>query len=161
MPTKSKNNRIHQLYLFTIITKGIHGILEVIAGISLLFVKSDFIVKNIKIIFQHEILEDPSDFIANLLINASEKISISTLEFSAIYMICYGCINLGLFLGLWKKKTWAYPLAGTIIILLICYQILRIINNHSIILFILTIINIFILLVIKYEYKRIKSLSKH
>lgn len=154
---KLNKEYIHDLFNFVIIIKGIHGLLELLSGLVLVFTRSDFIVNLINMMFRHELIEDPTDLTANLLIHSSQHLTHGGLVFASIYLIIYGLINLGLFFGLWYKKLWVYPLAGFIIICFLLYQIIRVYFTHSLVLFIIILMDTVILLLLHFEY--IKTLN--
>ena len=138
-----------------IIIKGIDGILELISGVILFLIKSDLITKIIQTLFQHELVQDPTDIIANYLIHTSQNLTISALSFATIYLIIHGSVKIGLVLGLWYKKLWAYPLVGVILSLFIIYQLIKFFSTHSIILLFLTSIDVLIIILLRFEYKRL------
>ena len=156
---KKIRNALHELFLVGITIKGIDGVLELVTGITLFFTKSSLIVKVLQAIFHHELLHDPTDLVANYLIHTAQSLSINTLTFISIYLTIHGIIKIGIFLGLWYKKIWAYPIAAIVLSLFVIYQSVRIYRNHSIILSFLTLIDIMILVLIRFEYKRITSLK--
>ena len=150
-----KENILHNLFMMGIAIKVVNGFLELISGIILMMVRTDKIINAMQMIFQHELFQDPTDLIANYVIQAAQHLSIDTISFIAIYLTLHGVIKIGLVAGLWFKRTWAYPLAGIILGLVISYQIFRIYNTHSVILSIFTLVDISILILLKFEYKRI------
>ncbi len=154
---KNKKEKIlHDVFVIGITIKGIDGLLELIGGVILVFIKSDSISKMIQTLFQHEIAQDPTDFIANYFIQSAQNLSLNTISFAAIYLIIHGSIKIGLFAGLWYKKLWAYPLAGIIMSLFVTYQLMRFFNTHSLFLLFLTIIDILVIVLLRFEYKRLK-----
>jgi len=156
-----KKEFMHRLFRVSIFIKGIDGILEFIGSLILFFVSSSLITNFVETIFQHELTQDPTDLIANYLINTSLNISLSTQLFAAIYLFIHGVTKIGIVLSLWYNKLRSYPLAGFILFLFVVYQIFRLIKTPSLILLFLTIIDIIILLLLGFEYKRLKSLQKN
>ena len=152
----NKAKAVHDFFLAGIIFKGIEGILEFIAGISLLFIKSGLIINLVQRIFYHELLEDPKDFIATHLTQASQHITIGAMAFASAYLLIHALINIILFLALWHKKSWAYPLAGAVLSLFSAYQLIRFFRTHSVMLLFLTIVDIVIIILLRSEYKRSK-----
>ena len=150
-----KEKILHDLFIFGIIIKGIDGLLELIGGFILILIKSSSISKSIQIIFQHEITQDPTDLIANYFIQLSHNLSINTISFIAIYLIIHGSIKIGLFSGLWYQKLWAYPLGGVLLSLFVIYQFMIFFHTHSIILLFLTSVDILIIVLLRFEYKRL------
>jgi uncharacterized membrane protein len=150
----TKEKILHDLFTAGIIIKFIDGVFELVGGLALIFVRSDSIAKVVQTIFQHELAQDPTDAIANFLIQASQSISAGALSFASIYLIIHGTIKIGIFWGLWSKKLWTYPLAGAILFLFIAYQLARIFSTHSVVLSLLTSLDIIILILLRFEYKR-------
>ncbi|MDA3840452.1 MAG: DUF2127 domain-containing protein [Patescibacteria group bacterium] len=152
-----KNEKLfHNLFLIGIFIKGLDGVLETIGGVFLIFLKTDFIVKLVKITFNHELVQDPTDFVANYIVKYSQSISIDTLSFVSIYLIIHGVIKLSLFIGLWQKRIWVYPVAGVILFLFSSYQFVRILHTHSFVLTFLTLVDVSIIVLLRFEYLRIK-----
>jgi uncharacterized membrane protein len=148
-----KKRTLHELFLIGIIVKAIYGILEIIGGITLVFTRSDMISSLVRQIFHHEIVEDPTDFFANLFIRRSH-ISSGALSFAAVLLIIHGFINICLFVALLHKKRWAFPVAAVALTLLIIYQILKILSNHSIALMFFTLFDIALLMLFLKEYNK-------
>lgn len=146
---------IHRLFRISILIKGIDGILEFIGSLVLFFVSSSLITNFVETIFQHELTQDPTDIIANYLINTSLNLSLSTQLFAAIYLFIHGIIKVGLVSSLWYNKLWAYPLSGFILVVFVIYQVFRLINHYSLILLLLTIIDLIIIILLRFEYKRL------
>ncbi|MEJ2054540.1 MAG: DUF2127 domain-containing protein [Calditrichaceae bacterium] len=153
---KNKAKILHNLFITGIIIKAIDGILELTGGIILISIKADTIVKIIHTIFKHEISEDPTDFMANYFIHLANNLSMNTIVFTAIYLILHGAVKIGLFLGLWYKKLWVYPLAGILLSIFIIYQLIRYFHTHSFILLLLIVVDIVIVILLRFEYNRIR-----
>jgi uncharacterized membrane protein len=148
-----KNRFTHQLFLTSIIIKGVDGILELSGGVILFFVKSDHIAAFIQGLFHHELMQDPHDIIANYLVHASQNIATGTLFFASLYLLLHGMIKISISIGLLRRKIWMYPIASVILIFFVSYQIIRIIHFHSIILFFLTLFDVMIIFLIRKEYQ--------
>ena len=147
---------LHKGFEFGILLKGIDGILEILGSFVLLFLNPARLNKLIILLTQHELSEDPRDFIANYIIKFSSGFSISTQHFGVFYLFSHGIIKLILIYLLWKKKIWSYPLAVVFLILFIFYQIYRYTFTHSIWLIYLTVFDIIMIVLTLVEYKRIK-----
>jgi uncharacterized membrane protein len=107
---------------------------------------------------QQEILEDPHDFIANLVIKSLDGFSSGSWIFAVFYLLFHGVVNVFLAVNLLKNRIWAYPWAITVFSLFIIYQIFRYLHTHSILLLAFTIFDIFIVFIISLEYyKRSKK----
>jgi len=143
----------HKLFNISLFLKGIFAFIEAISGVFLFFTTSDLFLKFIYYFFGHELIQDPKDFLVNLLLGLFTNLSRNTQIFFAIYLLIHGVIKLGLILSLKKEKLWAYPLAGIIFFLFVIYQIYKYFQNPSTFLILLTIIDTFVIILIYLEYK--------
>ena len=95
---------IDRLYYLAISLKAIESFFELLSGILLLFIDSKSLTDLISFIFRQEMLEDPSDFIINLLINASSSLSLQSKSFIALLFIINGLIKIFIIIALLSKK---------------------------------------------------------
>ncbi len=147
---------LHKIFRISIFIKGIDSLLEIIGGFLLLFVSPLLINNFVRLIFQHELIEDPRDFIGTFLINLSSNLSAGTRLFLTIYLISHGLIKLLLIIGLWKKKLWTYIAAEIVFTIFMIYQVYRFTFTHSIFLILLTLLDIIIIVLTGWEYKQLK-----
>lgn len=154
---QTKDKLLHSLFELGILLKFLNGILEIILGIILFFISGETIHRFIRFVFTSEILHDPQDLVVNYLINHSQNLTHAVLVFTGIYLLIHGLIKVWLVVSLWAKKLWAYPTAAVILFTLTIYQIYLFVSLHSIFQFLLTIIDILILLLLKFEYENIKN----
>lgn len=154
--TYKKRSIVHVSFEIGILLKGIHGFLEILGGISLLFLSPDRLNRLIYLLTRQALAGDPDDKLANFLIAFGSNLSISTHHFAMIYLISHGIIKFVLVLLLWRKKLWAYPLTIISLILFIAYQVHRYTFTHSSVLILLTIFDIVMIALTYLEYKRIK-----
>ncbi len=150
----NRKNALHDIFIIGLIIKAIDGILELAGGIILTFFYSGSIVSLVQNTFRHELAQDPTDIIANLIIPITQHISLNMITFAAIYLFFHGLIKIILVVLLWLKKRWAYPLAGTLIVLFLIYQIIKFVDTHSLILLFLISVDITLLALLGSEYKR-------
>ena len=79
--------------------------------------------------------------------------SLSTRHFAAIYLLVNGLINIGLVLGMLRRKSWSYPLSAALLSLFVVYQLHRAQRTHSGGLLCLSFVDVVIVLLIIKEYK--------
>lgn len=156
---KNKDS-IHALFKISIFLKSIFAFIEIISGCLLFFVTSDLLLKFVYSIFGHELIQDPADIFVNFLLNLFSNFSSSIKFFFAIYLLIHGIIKLGLIISLWKERLWAYPLSGIVFSLFIIYQSYRYFQYPTLSLILLTIIDIFVIVLIYFEYKNLKRRLK-
>ena len=142
----------HRMFSIGVWMKGINGALEVIGGILVLAVKKSIVISLILLITQQELIEDPQDAVATLLRHAVEHITTSSKMFGGIYLIAHGATNVFLAIQLLRNKRWSYLAAIAFLCAFIGYQIYRIALHHSMLLTVLTGLDIVIVLLIWHEY---------
>ncbi|USN45573.1 MAG: DUF2127 domain-containing protein [Candidatus Woesearchaeota archaeon] len=160
MRTKERTTLVHNIFLVSIVIKGVDGLLELIGGVFLLFFKNNALQQSVQFLFQHELSQDPTDTLARSLVSLSQKLSMETVSFIAVYLVLHGLIKLGLVAGLWYEKKWIFPLAGVVLTLFVVYQLMRFASNHSLFLLILAILDILILVLLRFEYQRLTRAKK-
>ncbi len=151
---------LHNFFEIGIFIKFINGIFEIIAGMILFFVSSKQIIAFFQMIFQHELTHDPGDFVASIIIGSVNHLSVKAKLFGVIYLIAHGIVNVGLFSLLSSRKLWAYPLAGFALIFIGLYEISIFFRTHSYVLFSLIIVDLIIILLLRFEYLRVIKLNR-
>ena len=134
--------------------KGIDGLLETLSGIVLVSVSSQTITHLVYRLFGSELLE-PDDFITHYLVSLLTHLSVSTQAFVSIFLLGHGLVKLGLAASIWFNKLWAYPVAGIVLSVLVVYQVIRFSSSDSVLLLLLTFIDIMIIAMLRPEYKRL------
>src|SRR5256886_6339428 len=74
--------------------KGLDGVLEVVGGLLLLVVSPATINQLVRSLTQHELSQDPHDFIATHLLNAANGLTGSSARFGAIYLLLHGVVKI-------------------------------------------------------------------
>lgn len=148
---------LHNSFKVAVLFKGIDGILEIIGAFLLLMVNQARLDKLVELFTQHELAEDKSDFLANLILKASQDFSVGSQYFAFIYLLSHGVVKVFLVAMLLRKKLWAYPLTEAFLVLFIVYQVYRFTYSHSMWLVALTIFDIAIIFLTWLEYERIKE----
>jgi len=141
-----------------IILKGVTGGLEFLGGLFLLFVNPVAIHRFLAFITQREIVEDPHDKIANLLLNSTQHFNTGNKTFAIAYLWLHASIKLIAVIGILRNKLWAYPFSLITLGLLMMYQVYSISVRFSLGMLLLTIFDVFILALILREYSKAKIL---
>ena len=150
----------HKLFKISIGVKGINSLLEIFAGIFLIFAKPEFFSKIIQFAFHYELIETPKDIIISSLLAFFSSLSVGVELFAAIYLLIHGFIKLGLVIGLWKGKLWTYILAEIIFGLFVIYQVYRFFFTLEFYLIILTLFDLIVMFLTWIEYKHLKKRRK-
>lgn len=142
-----------------IIVKGISGALEFIGGFLLFFVDTSQIRRFIAFLTQKELLEDPHDKIATILLHSTQHLGSGNKAFIIAYLWIHAFIKLIAVIGILRNLLWAYPFSLITLGLFMLYQLYTIFFvSPSIGMILLTIFDVFILWLIWREYGKAKIL---
>ncbi len=135
---------LDRIFLVSITLKGLDGVLEVIGGLLLLVVSPATIDRLLSSLTQHELSEDPHDFVATRLLHAAGGLTRSSVVFGGAYLLSHGVVKIVLVGAVLKNKRWAYPWMVAFLLVFIGYQLYRMTFAPSIGLAALTIFDGFI-----------------
>jgi len=159
MRTTGKRSLLDRIFEISISLKGLDGLLEIVGGILLLLLSPAQLTSIIMLLTQHELSQDPHDFIATHLLTYAHTLSASVIMFAAAYLLAHGIVKIVLVVALLKEQLWAYPWTIGFLVIFILYQVYRIILHVSVWLIALTLFDCFIVLLTVLEYR--KHLNQH
>lgn len=116
---------LDRIFEIGIILKGLDGVLEIIGGLLLLAVTPATIDRMVVRLTQHELSEDPHDFIARHLLGYTHSLTGSAVTFAAVYLLAHGIVKIVLVAALLRNQAWAYPWMIGFLLLFIGYQLYR------------------------------------
>ena len=145
---------LDQTFEVGIILKGLDGVLEVIGGLLLLVVSSATIDRLVTSLTQHELSEDPHDFLATHLLRTAHGLTGSAVLFGAVYLLAHGLVKVILVTALLKNQLWAYPWTIAFLGVFIVYQLYRLSFQPSVGLTALTIFDAVIAWLAYREYRK-------
>ena len=146
---------IHKIFQIGIFLKAFNGLLEITAGLMILFTGKA--VSFLALLVDNELIEDPNDYIASHIQPVVVFLAGNLKAYAVIYLVGHGLINIFLFIGILKNKLWAYKASIVFMSLFIVYQIYKIIISHSIWLLGLTILDLVMIWLIWHEYNYLKK----
>lgn len=152
-PRDTREKRIHQLFEIGILLKGADGLVEIVLGALLMFVNVADIVRAL---VQHELIEDPGDYIANHLVAAANATTADHVYVS-LYLLIHGIIKVALVVGLLRGKLWAYPASLAVLGLFVAYQVVAWLTSHSVLLALLTLFDLLVIWLIWHEYRLVRA----
>jgi uncharacterized membrane protein len=142
------------VFVISLIFKGLDGLIELLGGLALLVFSQPHIRHFVTAATHQELIEDPHDFIANLLIKSTANFTDGLRYFLAVYLLIHAAVKLISVIGIITNRLWAYPFALITLGLLALYQIYEVIFvKATVVMIALTIFDIFILWMIAYEYQ--------
>lgn len=147
-----------RLFKISVAIKGFDGLIELIAGISLLI--SPGLV--------HWALSGVGGWFGQRHVHALQIIgeyiaridgdfSRSGLTFLIIFLISHGLVKLGLVYCLLKKIVWAYPYAIIVLGMFLAYQIYLLITQPSIGMALFALLDVIIMILVYGEYRKLKA----
>ncbi|HXA43242.1 MAG TPA: DUF2127 domain-containing protein [Candidatus Solibacter sp.] len=156
MPTVAFKPRdvLDRTFEVSIILKGLDGALEMIGGLLLLLVTPATIDRIVGTLTQHELSQDPHDFLATHALNYANGLKGAALLFGALYLLSHGLVKIVLVAALLRNQIWAYPWMIAFLGLFILYQVYRMTFAPSVGLVALTVFDIFVAWLTFLEYQR-------
>jgi uncharacterized membrane protein len=148
----TKEKYIRDVFKVGMFIKGIDGILQFAGGFLLIFVNPETISHFLTRITQYELVEDSKDRVANLILHFGH-ITGSSEKFAAIFLLSHGLVKIFIVIGLLKNKLWAYPLGIIIFTGFGLYQMYRYYHTHALGLLVLTILDVFVIVLTLHEYR--------
>jgi uncharacterized membrane protein len=149
--------RIHQIFAVSVSLKGLHALLEIVAGIALYLTSTEAIVGWISGWSNGEIAEDRHDWIATHLLRFAEAFSVQQHDFYAFYLLSHGLVKGVLVIGLLKEKLWAYPASFVVFGAFIAYQLYRYSFTHDVVLILLSIFDLLVIGLAIHEYRLLRK----
>ena len=145
---------LDRIFEIGIILKGLDGALEAVGGLLLLAVNPATIDRVMVRLTQHELSEDPRDFIARHLLRYSHGLTGSAVTFAAVYLLAHGIVKIVLVAALLRNQAWAYPWMIGFLLIFIGYQVYRLALSPTFWLTALTVFDALIVWLTWREWRR-------
>lgn len=158
-PASHKRDALDTTFNVTLILKGLDGVLELLGGVLLLVIAPATIDHFARWLTQHELSQDPHDFLARHLLHVTANLH-KTQLFGALYLLFHGAAKVVMVAGLWRREHWAYPVAFVFLGGFAVYQIYRMTFAPSIGLALLTVFDVFMLWLTWREYRRTRTVDR-
>jgi len=120
-----KSRLYHRLFVVAVVLKGLNGMVELVAGSSILAVGHAGLNGIVTLLTARELSEDPTDLVANLLRRWFVQLSPDAELFAAVYLLTHGVAKIVLATCLLREKSWAFPVAAAFFALFIAYMSYR------------------------------------
>ena len=156
-PNSPRERMLHRLFQIGIWVKGIDGLIETAGGIVLLVISLDAINRYVIALTENEIREDSGDLIANALLHAAHHMTPASKKIAGAYLVGNGIVKIFLAVGILRGKIWCYPVAVAVITLFILLQFVRLCFHFSWTMFLATVVDVIIALLIWREYRKIEE----
>jgi uncharacterized membrane protein len=150
-------SKLHVAFEVGVILKGLNGLFELVGGALLLAFPPSAIEKFIVGLTSNELSKDPHDVIATHLLQAAHSLSANDQLFAAIYLLAHGIIKAVLVYALIRDKLWAFPIAIGVFTAFGVYQMYRYFITPSGWLIALTVLDVMVILLTWFEWRRIRN----
>ncbi|MDE2148662.1 MAG: DUF2127 domain-containing protein [Gammaproteobacteria bacterium] len=144
---------LHRIFQVGLLLKAVFAVGEVAGGAVSWFVSPRTWAGLAAVITQGELSEDPHDFVATHLVRWAQHLSVGAQHFAAVYLVSHGAIKLALIVGLLREKLWFYPAAILVFGLFIVYQLYRYSFTGSVLLLLITVIDVVVIALTWHEYR--------
>jgi uncharacterized membrane protein len=151
-----QEKRIHQIFVVSVLFKGVHALIEIVGGIALYLVSTATIVGTIQRYSYDELIEDKDDWVATHLLQFAQTFSVAEHHFYAFYLLSHGLIKSVLVIGLLRERLWAYPASFAVFGAFIAYQLYRYSFTGDIGLILLSIFDAFVIYLAVHEYRLLR-----
>ena len=151
-----QEKRIHQIFVVSVLFKGIHAFVEIVGGLALYLTSTSTILAWINTFSQGELTEDPKDWIALQALKFGQHFSVEEHHFYAFYLLSHGIIKSVLVIGLLRERLWAYPASFAVFGAFIAYQLYRFSFTQDIGLILLSVFDAFVIYLAVHEYRLLR-----
>jgi len=143
---------LHRAFEVALILKLVNAILELVSGAVLLFISNGAILAIANALTQSELLEDPNDIFANVILRTADDLSLGAKTTAGFFLCSHGAVKLVLVVGVMLGLGWAYPAFIAALAILIAYQAYQLSHIFSAALFGLTVLDAVLLALTVHEY---------
>jgi uncharacterized membrane protein len=157
MAEGSSGLSIRRIFHIGLIVKAAFSVVELVGGWLLYAISDGFMLRVVRRLTRHELLEDPNDVVAGYVLRTAELLSVGHRTAAGFYLMTHGAVKLFLVIMVLRGKIWAYPVFMAALALLITYQCYQLTLGFNAWLAGLTIFDAVILWMTWYEYQAQKS----
>lgn len=144
---------LDRVFRFSVVIKGLDGALEVVGGLVLLIVSPSSIDALVRTLTEHELSQDPHDFIARHVLHAASGLRHGTPVHAGVYLLSHGLAKVAVVIAVLRDQLWAYPAMITLLVAFIGYQLYRLYFRFTVGLSLLTLFDAFVVWLTWREYQ--------
>jgi uncharacterized membrane protein len=144
----------HDLFEAGVFLKALNSVWETLAGIFLLTSLHNWLTRVFVIFSSSELLGDRDDFFFNYAHRHMANFTDHTRIFVGVYLLFHGIMNAFLSYNLYKSRLWAYPVSMAFTSLFLVYQLYRLSHTHSLLLLVVSVLDIAFVILTWHEYQR-------
>jgi len=152
--------RFDTIFRISIIIKGLDALLEIVSGGFLLLITPHQIQSFTHWATSRELANDPHDFIATALTHSTHSLTTGSTTYAGVYLLSHGVIKMFVIINVLRNKYWAYPLLILVLLGFIIYQVIDIVQKHSITMILLSIFDAFVIIMTWLEWQKQRKLHQ-
>ena len=149
-----QRSSLDKIFKISLIVKALDGVFELIGAVLLLVLPTASISSLAEFLTQHELTQDPHDFIASSLLAAAHHLGTGSALFGSFYLAIHSVVKVVLVAAVLKNKLWAYPWMIGFLTIFTAYQLYRLTYRFSVGLLLLTIFDVLMIALTMLEYRR-------
>ena len=151
----------HELFEAGVFLKALNSVWETLAGIFLLTALHNWLTRVFVSFSSSELLGDRDDFLFNYAHKHMMQFTDHTRIFVGVYLLFHGIMNAFLAYNLYRNRLWAYPVSMAFTSCFFIYQMYRLSHTHSPLLLVISILDIFFIILTYHEYRRQQRKQNH
>jgi uncharacterized membrane protein len=143
-----------------VLLKAFDGLVEIVTGLILLFIRPELIVHWAKVLTDSELSEDPHDIIASHIVHWANGFTKGAAIFASLYLLSHGLIKVVLVFEVLRNRLWAYPALIIVTAAFVVYQLYSLIHKPTAGLILLTILDVAVIYLTAREYAKQRRLRE-
>lgn len=100
---------LDRVFRVSVTLKGFDGVLEAIGGVLLLLLSPNSIEDLARTLTEHELSQDPHDFIARHVLQATGGLQHGTTVYAGIYLLSHGLAKVAVVVAVLRDRLWPIP----------------------------------------------------
>lgn len=158
--TRRHQRLVDIVFVIGVFLKGLDGLVELIAGVPLLFLGPQRIQHLAHQVTGNELQQDPHDLIANLIVHGAAHLTTGAAVLAAIYLIFHGGVKLAIVIALMFGRPRVYPWALAGLTAFLILQIVQLILHPTVGVGVLTIFDAIIIVLTWREWREHRVLPE-
>lgn len=160
MILRRRDHVLDVVFLVGVFFKGLDGLVELIGGVLILFLSPAGLTSVARSLTAGELLEDPHDIIANLLLKGARQLDAQGTFVIALFLLIHGVVKVAIVISLIVGATRIYPWAIGALSILTIVQIVDFVVKPSIGVALLTLMDFVVIVLTWREWRQHRGLKE-
>ncbi len=146
-------NATDRLFIIAVVVKGLDGLLGIVGGAILAFIKPSTLNWLAAVLTTHELSRNPHNLIATMVVHSVAALDVGKLAFAAAYLCIHGALKVFLVAMLLIGRPWSYPAGIAFLGVFVAYTVYRLNLHWSWILFSFMAFDLFTIFLVFREWR--------